>query len=113
MAFLEVPGMRWKPILVSALVALFVYASTTAVRTQIVPAAHDPGVRGGAAAAGNPIAGLTPGQAQFFAAGKDEFIEPDAVADGLGPRFNLDSCGGCHAQPAIGGSSPALNPEVA
>ena len=28
-------------------------------------------------------------------------------------RMNLDSCGGCHAQPAIGGSSPAVNPQVA
>ena len=27
--------------------------------------------------------------------------------------MNLDSCGGCHAQPASGGSSPALNPQVA
>ncbi|HLK20503.1 MAG TPA: di-heme oxidoredictase family protein, partial [Bryobacteraceae bacterium] len=27
--------------------------------------------------------------------------------------FNLDSCGGCHAQPAVGGSSPAINPQVA
>ena len=27
--------------------------------------------------------------------------------------MNLDSCGGCHAQPAIGGSSPAVNPQVA
>ena len=31
---------------------------------------------------------------------------------GLGPRFNLDSCGGCHTQPAVGGSSPAINPQV-
>src|SRR5262249_41165629 len=33
-------------------------------------------------------------------------------ADGLGPRFNLDSCVGCHLQPAPGGSSPAVNPQV-
>ena len=33
--------------------------------------------------------------------------------EGLGPRFNLDSCGGCHAAPAIGGTSPAVNPQVA
>src|SRR5262249_57702615 len=32
---------------------------------------------------------------------------------GLGPAYNLDSCGGCHAQPASGGSSPKLNPQVA
>jgi CxxC motif-containing protein (DUF1111 family) len=27
----------------------------------------------------------------------------------LGPRFNLDSCGGCHSQPAAGGTSPNAN----
>ncbi len=33
------------------------------------------------------------------------------VNNGLGPRFNLNSCSGCHAQPAVGGSSPPNNPE--
>ena len=28
---------------------------------------------------------------------------------GLGPRFNLDGCGGCHTQPAPGGTSPSAN----
>src|SRR5262249_55818802 len=32
--------------------------------------------------------------------------------EGLGPRFNLNSCVGCHAQPAAGGSSPSVNPQV-
>ncbi|MEO8125963.1 MAG: di-heme oxidoredictase family protein [Bryobacteraceae bacterium] len=32
---------------------------------------------------------------------------------GLGPMFNLDSCGGCHSQPAFGGSAPQVNPQVA
>jgi CxxC motif-containing protein (DUF1111 family) len=27
--------------------------------------------------------------------------------------MNLDGCAGCHSQPAIGGSSPAVNPQVA
>jgi len=31
------------------------------------------------------------------------------VASGLGPRFNLDSCAGCHTFPAVGGSSPPTN----
>src|SRR5256885_1288252 len=73
----------------------------------------DPGVRGGSAGAGGPIAGLTVKEGKFFDSGLDAFIEVDAVADGLGPRFNLNSCGGCHAAPAIGGSSPAVNPQVA
>ena len=32
--------------------------------------------------------------------------------EGLGPRFNLNSCAGCHAHPAVGGSSPATNPQT-
>jgi CxxC motif-containing protein (DUF1111 family) len=42
-----------------------------------------------------------------------QFIQVEGVADGLGPRFNLSSCGGCHIQPALGGSSPAINPQLA
>jgi CxxC motif-containing protein (DUF1111 family) len=41
------------------------------------------------------------------------FEEVDAVPNGLGPRFNLDSCSGCHGYPSIGGSSPPTNPQVA
>jgi len=37
----------------------------------------------------------------------------EAVDEGLGPTMNLDSCAGCHAQPATGGTSPALNPQIA
>ena len=75
--------------------------------------AQDPGVRGGPAGAGSPFTALTPGQRRFFDAGQQDFVEADGVDEGLGPRFNLDSCGGCHAQPAFGGTSPALNPQVA
>jgi hypothetical protein len=32
---------------------------------------------------------------------------------GLGPGFNLNGCAGCHAFPAVGGSSPVVNPQVA
>jgi CxxC motif-containing protein (DUF1111 family) len=75
--------------------------------------AKDPGVRGGAAGAGGSIPGLTANQIEFFLSGLDEFAEADDNEEGLGPRFNLDSCGGCHAQPATGGTSPAVNPQVA
>src|SRR5438034_2991618 len=118
--------MEWRRIAIAAsAVLVFAIAFDTAGRTavpgkslaaQYIPplgAAHDPGVRGGDPGAGAPIAGLTPGQRSFFDAGKAEFDEREAVADGLGPRFNLNSCGGCHAQPAIGGTSPQLNPEIA
>src|SRR6266571_4915233 len=76
-------------------------------------AARDPGVRGGAAGAGAALAGLTATELAFFNAGKDDFAEVENVADGLGPTMNLDSCAGCHVQPAVGGTSPAVNPQVA
>jgi CxxC motif-containing protein (DUF1111 family) len=56
---------------------------------------------------------LTPPQLTAFNAGKEDFEEAEEVDEGLGPTMNLDSCGGCHSQPAIGGTSPAVNPQVA
>jgi len=72
----------------------------------------DPGVRSGAAGAGGAYPGLAADQRAFFDAAKDAFEEVDGVPEGLGPRFNLDSCVGCHSQPATGGSAPAVNPQV-
>ena len=75
--------------------------------------AKDPGVRGGAPGAGGMLPGLTAGQQAFFVAGQAEFAEAEKIGEGLGPRFNLDSCQGCHVQPAGGGTSPAVNPQLA
>jgi CxxC motif-containing protein (DUF1111 family) len=100
---------------VAGLIGFFLF-QTQIVSSQTFQStlrAHDPGVRGGDPGAGGPIPGLTPAQLAFFNAGKEEFEEQDAVAEGLGPTMNLDSCGGCHAQPAVGGTSPAVNPQVA
>ena len=72
----------------------------------------DPGVRAGGASAGGPLPGLSANELAFFDAGLGDFAEQEGIGDGLGPRFNLDSCGGCHTQPAIGGTSPAANPQV-
>lgn len=77
------------------------------------PAARDPGPRGGDAGAGPPIAGLTESELAFFNAGRDDFAEEEAVADGLGPTMNLGGCAGCHLQPALGGTSPPTNPQIA
>jgi CxxC motif-containing protein (DUF1111 family) len=70
-------------------------------------------VRGGADGAGGPLPGLSANEIAFFELGKDDFAEVEEVDEGLGPRMNLDSCGGCHIQPAIGGSSPMVNPQFA
>jgi CxxC motif-containing protein (DUF1111 family) len=69
------------------------------------------------ARAGGPLAGLSPAQMELFAESLDVFQELDTVdgasntSAGLGPRFNLDSCSGCHAFPAVGGSSGFVNPQ--
>jgi CxxC motif-containing protein (DUF1111 family) len=100
--------MHHLPTLVTVVVAATAIAS--AAFAQFI--ARDPGPRGGVAGAGGKIAGLTASQVEYFNAGQAAFAESDTVGSGLGPRFNLDSCGGCHAQPAIGGTSPAINPQV-
>jgi CxxC motif-containing protein (DUF1111 family) len=75
--------------------------------------AKDPGVRGGLPGAGKAIAGLTGVEPKFFLDGATSFTTVRGAKDGLGPRFNLDNCAGCHAQPAVGGTSPTMNPQIA
>src|SRR2546426_12340310 len=84
--------------LLLALVVVGFFCSCSEIPSPVdpSPAARDPGVRGGAAGAGAPIAGLTKTELAFFSAGKDEFAQEEEVADGLGPTMNLGSCGGCH-----------------
>jgi CxxC motif-containing protein (DUF1111 family) len=84
-------------------------SQTTAVTVR----ATDPGVRTGDVGAGDAFTDATSQEQEYFLAGKAEFAEAEEVGEGLGPRLNLDSCGGCHSQPAMGGSSPAINPQVA
>src|SRR5258708_7137826 len=76
----------------------------------------DPGVqagnRGTGAALASVLANDNPGILTFFNDGLDRFQEVEAVAgNGLGPRFNSNSCSSCHAQPAIGGTGSAVNPQ--
>ena len=99
----------------SVLVISTVFAFVALSQNNLIAqAVKDPGVRGGAPGAGGPINGLTADELDFFKRfGQPTFAEVDGVANGLGPRFNLDSCAGCHAFPAIGGSSPSTNPQVA
>src|SRR5580700_4560512 len=77
----------------------------------------DPGVRGGSAAAGGPLQGLTADETAFFLDGQARFAEVESVTkganNGLGPRFNSNQCFSCHSQPNAGGSSPAQNPQLA
>jgi CxxC motif-containing protein (DUF1111 family) len=90
--------------------ALALLATATRAPGQFI--SRDPGVREGVSA-GGMLEGLTHIQQEVFRAGLEDFGEEDGILSGLGPRFNLDSCAGCHAQPAIGGTSPRVNPQVA
>jgi CxxC motif-containing protein (DUF1111 family) len=89
----------------------------------------DPGVRPGAingqptATATNPLplasvaANNPAGSLEFFQNGLSRFQDIESVSNsptgnnGLGPRFNFNQCSGCHAQPTIGGTGPANNPQ--
>ena len=85
-------------------------ATVTVTPTTVV----DPGPRGGQPGAGGPLAGLNADEQGVFLDAKDIFAEVDSVSGGvsgepgkgLGPAFNGNSCAACHAQPAVGGTSP-------
>jgi CxxC motif-containing protein (DUF1111 family) len=91
----------------------------------IVPASlqaqHDPGPRGGAAGAGEVLPNLKPEAQALFNQALMQFQEVQSVSGdiegedsgGLGPTLNGNGCAMCHKQPAIGGTSPGLNPQVA
>ena len=79
----------------------------------------DPGVQNGNRGTGAALSSVqqndNPGILQFFNDGLARFQEVEVVSgganNGLGPRFNLNQCSGCHAQPAAGGTGPATNPQ--
>lgn len=84
----------------------------------VVSAQTDPGVQAASRGTGTTI--ITPsndpnGFTAFFNDGLSRFTEVETVSNsanvGLGPRFNSNQCSSCHAQPAIGGSGAAANPQ--
>jgi CxxC motif-containing protein (DUF1111 family) len=92
---------------VSALLSMLFFPGRAFAQT-------DPGVRSNTGVnAGLPLVSVAANSNDltFFQTGLAQFNEHQTVTgdnSGLGPRFNLDSCGACHSQPAPGGSSPAL-----
>jgi CxxC motif-containing protein (DUF1111 family) len=106
-----------KGILAAAAAGVVAIASTAGAQV-------DPGIRPGAI---NGQPGATPtsplplasvsansptGINDFFKDGLTRFQAQEAVTgQGLGPRFNFNSCSGCHGQPTIGGSSLPTNPQ--
>jgi CxxC motif-containing protein (DUF1111 family) len=81
----------------------------------------DPGVqsgnRGTGAALPSVLANSPSGILAFFQDGQSRFQDVESVSNnpngnnGLGPRFNSNQCSSCHAQPAVGGTGVATNPQ--
>jgi CxxC motif-containing protein (DUF1111 family) len=93
-----------------SIASLLVLSGTGAVVAQ--NPAKDPGVRAGSVDSGTELASVAGSPAdEYFLDGKSRFQEVESVQggnhNGLGPRFNSNSCSSCHAQPSIGGSSPS------
>jgi len=92
--------------------AMFLFAGIANAQT-------DPGVQAASRGTGASIIGANDpnGFTAFFNDGLVRFQSVEGVANdpggnnGLGPRFNFNQCAGCHAQPAVGGSGPAVNPQ--
>jgi CxxC motif-containing protein (DUF1111 family) len=90
--------------------------------TGMAVAQSDPGVqaasRGTGAALPSVLANDNPGILAFFQDGQTRFQAVESVSNspsgnnGLGPRFNSNSCSSCHAQPAVGGTGAAVNPQA-
>jgi CxxC motif-containing protein (DUF1111 family) len=105
-------SIRYKTKLTLCIVFLAVVSSATVMVGQL--AVRDPGVRGGAVDSGDPMDSVatTQGAADFFINGQMRFQDVEVVGGqlnntGLGPRFNTNQCSSCHAQPAVGGTSPS------
>lgn len=110
-------------VIVSGLLLILPSGMRVLGATKKPPQVTDPGIRGGPADAGGPIANLcnTLSGANACTAAQDwtatvaTFKQVSSVTGtapiGLGPRFSSNSCVSCHSQPAAGGaSSPSANP---
>jgi CxxC motif-containing protein (DUF1111 family) len=85
---------------------------------SVASAQTDPGVQSASRGTGATI--INPsndpnGFTAFFNDGFSRFQAVETVSNsannGLGPRFNSNQCSSCHAQPAVGGSGAAVNPQ--
>jgi CxxC motif-containing protein (DUF1111 family) len=96
----------------AATVAVLFLAGITFAQT-------DPGVQSGNRGTGAALSSVqqndNPGILAFFNDGLARFQEVESVSgganNGLGPRFNSNSCSSCHAAPAVGGTGSAVNPQ--
>lgn len=118
-----------QPVAIAATAALFSTLLLAETGYSEMPSPNrgpqDPGVRRGPAGAGGALPGLGTDEQNYFNAAAGRFQAVDSVSGtvndaptgtlngiGLGPRFNMNSGSGCHAQPAVGGTSPFIKPQI-
>ena len=107
--------MRTAMLVSSMTLAVLFFASTISAQT-------DPGVQSGNRGTGAAFSSVQlnspSGILAFFTDGQTRFQDVESVSgsptgnNGLGPRFNSNSCSSCHTQPAVGGSGGPSNPEA-
>ena len=114
------PGAAGAAIRETASRFVLVAVSGALMLSGMAAAQTDPGVqsgnRGTGAAFSSVLANSPNGILAFFTDGQARFQEVETVSVGanvgLGPRFNSNQCSSCHAQPTIGGTGAASNPEA-
>jgi CxxC motif-containing protein (DUF1111 family) len=122
-------SIRWSGDAATRMLAILSFLAASPASEAQITRAVDPGVRGGTVDSGSPLPGLSAGQMSNFTAGLATFLTARSISgsvsgepqEGLGPRYNSNSCGSCHSQPAPGGTSPSAsafpnigpNPQVA
>jgi len=84
---------------------LFSLAGCAPMESARAPVDDGPAAEGILGMQGDPVAYATSEQLATFERGKAVFAKRFDLADGLGPAFNLTSCGGCHERPTSGGAA--------
>src|SRR6202167_821554 len=118
------PGLEAEPIgeqggIVTKIGKLTLVSTSAVFLAGLAFAQTDPGVQGGNRGTGEALPSVlqndNPGILAFFNDGLARFQEVESVSgganNGLGPRFNSNQCSSCHAQPAVGGTGAAVNPQ--
>ena len=89
----------------AGLTCLAVFGCPNVPGTSTPPMHDGPVAAGISGRLGDPMPSATAEQLATFARGKAVALRHFDLSDGLGPAFNLTSCGGCHERPQPGGSA--------
>lgn len=93
---------RWKKF---AVVLANVFAVTGCIPLAESESDDGPIAENIGAKLGEPLPSASPEQLETFERGKAVFLRRFDLSEGLGPAFNVASCGACHERPSPGGSA--------